>query len=86
MEHELKVWPEYWDVLVSGEKSFEVRRDDRGFQKGDVLILRRTHAGSARVDTTFPALRRRVAWILTGGQFGIEAGYVVMAVVPEARA
>ena len=34
MTHELKTLPKYFDAIVVGEKTFEVRRDDRGFQKG----------------------------------------------------
>lgn len=40
-EHELKLRVEYWDAIASGEKCFEVRKDDRGFQKGDFLILKK---------------------------------------------
>lgn len=45
--HELKVWPEYFDALASGEKSFEFRKDDREprFAVGDVLRLREYHPG-----------------------------------------
>jgi hypothetical protein len=39
-EHELKVWPQFFDALLSGDKTFEVRKDDRGFHVGDVLWLR----------------------------------------------
>lgn len=90
-EHNLKVWPEYWDALVSGEKTFEVRRDDRGFQVGDTLVLRKTalprplFEGSKALGSPFTTgeeIRKRVLWILTGGQFGIEPGYVVMAIGP----
>jgi hypothetical protein len=40
--HELKVWPEYFDALVGGDKTFEFRKDDREprFAAGDVLRLR----------------------------------------------
>lgn len=38
--HELKVWPAYYQALASGQKSFELRFDDRGFQVGDLLDLR----------------------------------------------
>lgn len=86
--HKLKVWPEYWDVLASGEKKFEVRRDDRGFQRGDVLLLQRTHEISHNVELDYRGqpmyeIRKRVGWILTGGQFGIEPGYVVMSLEAE---
>lgn len=37
--HQLKISPNYMDAIKSGEKKFEDRRDDRGFQKGDVLEL-----------------------------------------------
>lgn len=45
MTHELKTLPQYWDAVQRGEKTFEVRRDDRGFQKGDVLELVRHYGG-----------------------------------------
>lgn len=89
MTHELKTLPAYWDAMRRGEKTFEVRRDDRGFQKGDMLELIR-HDGRNfcpemgadwnRLPTKDDhTLRREIAYILTGGQFGIEPGYVVMA-------
>jgi hypothetical protein len=38
--HELKLVQPYYDEVVSGVKSFVVRKDDRGFQLGDVLRLK----------------------------------------------
>ena len=38
-EHVLKTWTTYFNAVVSGGKNFEVRKDDRGFQKGDILCL-----------------------------------------------
>lgn len=37
--HVLKVVPPYMDALLDGSKTFEVRRNDRGFQRGDTLVL-----------------------------------------------
>jgi hypothetical protein len=73
-EHVLKTVERYWDGLAAGEKTFEVRRNDRGFQIGDILVLLRgtDAAESGRF------VRKRVAYILEGGQFGIEPGYVVL--------
>lgn len=84
IEHKLKTWPVYFDAVKRGEKPFEVRRDDRGFQKGDVLILQRTCEDSLHlVDYDYHGkvaheLRHEITYILTGGQFGIEPGYVVL--------
>ncbi len=38
--HELKTVPRYFYRLWDGSKKFEVRRNDRGFEVGDILILR----------------------------------------------
>lgn len=38
--HELKCWPEFFERIKDGSKTFEVRRDDRGFQAGDSVLLR----------------------------------------------
>lgn len=96
-EHELKVATAYFDALASGEKNFEVRRDDRGFQRGDVLVLRRYGKSFSSAIGAFQYLRgtsncmaseadtvrRRITYVLTGGQFGIEPGFVVLGLAAE---
>ena len=39
MIHELKTWPQFWPALCDGSKTFELRKNDRGFEVGDILIL-----------------------------------------------
>lgn len=41
MIHELKILPEYFDAVVSRKKTFEIRKNDRGFQEGDTVILKK---------------------------------------------
>lgn len=82
-EHELKTLAPYWDALGTGEKTFEVRRDDRGFQRDDILLLHRMDEEKPfyydrRSDASKRTLRFKITYVLTGGQFGIEPGYVVM--------
>lgn len=40
MEHELKIWPQYYCRVADGSKTFEVRDNDRGFQSGDTVVLK----------------------------------------------
>ena len=40
MIHELKILPEYFEAVAGGAKSFELRKDDRGFTVGDEIILK----------------------------------------------
>ena len=37
--HDLKIWPEHYNNVKSGTKTFEIRINDRGFQKGDFVNL-----------------------------------------------
>lgn len=37
MTHEIKIEKPYADAVLSGDKTFEVRYDDRGYQKGDEI-------------------------------------------------
>jgi hypothetical protein len=43
-EHELKTWPGFFAGLTDGTKTAEVRRNDRSYQVGDVLVLREFNA------------------------------------------
>lgn len=81
--HDLKTWPAYWPALESGAKTFEIRRNDRGFQPGDTLNLREwdpdTELYSGRT------LQRRVNYVLRDAeQFGLQSGYTILGMGPVA--
>jgi hypothetical protein len=40
MRHELKTEVRFFEAVQSGAKTFEIRRNDRGFSVGDELLLR----------------------------------------------
>lgn len=40
MDHELKIWPEFYKRVADGSKTFEVRDNDREFQCGDTVTLK----------------------------------------------
>lgn len=50
MEHNLKTLPKYFKAVVKGEKTFEVRKDDRDYQVGDTLLLQKYDNGQYLVD------------------------------------
>lgn len=37
--HVLKCWPKFFKAIVSGEKTFELRKNDRDFRVEDTLLL-----------------------------------------------
>jgi hypothetical protein len=79
-KHDLKCWPDYFHAVARGDKPFDVRRDDRGYQKGDVLNLREYDPKGLTEGSRYSGNAEQVlvTYVLTGGQFGIEPGYVVM--------
>jgi ASC-1-like (ASCH) protein len=78
MNHELKTWSEYFIAILSGEKKFEVRKNDRDYKVGDTLILKEWNCGLA--EYTGAVLEVKVKYILYGGQFGINEDFCVMSI------
>jgi len=73
----LKCEQPYFEDMSEGLKTFEVRRDDRDFSKGDLLHLREWNAALTRGYTGRSCIRT-VSYVLLGGAFGIETGFVVL--------
>lgn len=69
----LKTDPEPFSELLSGRKTFEWRKDDRGFRVGDVLCLREHED-----DYTGRSVVARVTYLLKE-RYGVPEGYCVMA-------
>jgi len=84
MEHELKTWPQFFQAISTGRKTFEVRKNDRGFNAGDVLRLREWDPAcshmSPRHQYTGNEMRMKVTYVLTGEAFGIKDGFCVMGI------
>lgn len=88
MVHDLKTLDRYYDAIEDGRKTFEVRLNDRAFQTGDILRLRKVNDKGYYVDYTAAWIERRITYILQGGQFGIEPRYCVLglgSIPPSAR-
>ena len=39
MTHHLKCWPKYYYSVKEGMKRFEIRKNDRGYKIGDIIVL-----------------------------------------------
>lgn len=74
--HELKTWPSFFNAVMNDIKQFEVRKFDRPFKIGDVLLLREYNPKTESY--TGAVCTRQISYILNGGQFGIEEGFCVM--------
>lgn len=76
--HELKTWPEYYDAILHDFKKFEIRENDRDYKTGDVLLLKKYNPDTK--EYTGEELAVKVTFLLEGGSFGLEEGYVIMSI------
>lgn len=76
MTHVLKCWPAEFDAMASGAKTFEYRKNDRGFSCGDTLQLCRWEPAEMR--DTGERLLFNITYILHGGIFGVPEGFAVL--------
>jgi hypothetical protein len=83
--HELKCVPPYFDAVLDGTKTYELRLDDgRGFQVGDVLHLREYVMAEGY---TGRETRRRVTHVLRDAEdFGLAPGCAVLSLAALAPA
>lgn len=76
MTHALKTWTAYFEAVEKGDKTFEVRKFDRPFKVGETLLLQQWD--EIHQEYTGKETERVITYILEGGQFGIENGFIVM--------
>ncbi|ERT22700.1 DUF3850 domain-containing protein [Enterococcus faecalis] len=71
--HHLKILPEYFEAVVSGNKCFEIRKNDRGYKVGDILRLNEYEDG--KYTGNF-----HVAEITYITDYAQQDGYVVLGI------
>lgn len=93
-DHTLKVVPPYFEALLDGTKTFEIRANDRAFQKGDRLVLWEFNARGETVPCTdYPcslhrprAVTATVGFVYSGDpryrmKDALAPGYVVLSLL-----
>jgi hypothetical protein len=74
--HELKTWPQYFAAVRSGKKRFEIRRNDRDFSVGDILVLREFDPDSDAY--TGQIEERQITFLLSEEDYGVIHGFVAI--------
>ena len=96
-EHELKIWPAPFEAVVDRSKRHEIRRADRPFAVGDVLVLREWeperewtgdgHRLMPQTDYngyTGRWVQVRVTYVTQPGTWGLPADLCVMTIAVDA--
>jgi hypothetical protein len=73
--HELKTYPEYFRAVWKGNKTFEVRRNDRDFKQGDGLLLKEWDPETGEYSGVW--ICKRITYILNDPGYCKE-GFVIL--------
>lgn len=78
MIHEIKLDTQFCDAVLCGEKTFEVRMNDRGYQKGD--WVRFIPVGTLFHPVNHPIKDKvyEITYVLSG--WGLQDGFCVFAI------
>lgn len=78
MLHELKIKTEYFEAVVRGLKTFEIRKNDRKFQVDDLIVLKEINHNLQYTKRSFQGV---ITYITN---FKQQSGYVVFGFKPAA--
>ena len=79
MTHDLKILPKWFEDIKFGLKNFEIRKNDRDYKFGDILVLKEWDGKHY----TGRIAEFRVGYIYYGnGEYGVEEGYCIMGLYP----
>lgn len=77
LTHYLKTWPDVFEETWAGRKVHEWRRDDRGFELGDRVVLEEFEpAGERYLGRKITA---EITFISRGPEWGIPEGFAVFS-------
>ena len=91
--HNLKLNIEFCDAVYQGIKTFEIRKNDRGFQTGDFIIFVATNGFYSRDPITLVEKEKathpinnklyEITYVLNG--WGLKNGYVALGIKERRR-
>lgn len=75
--HELRIRPEYYDAILNGIKTHEIRKNDKDFRVGDSIKF-----DVMKEEIYYAPERYTITHILTAEEFpeGIREGYAILSI------
>ena len=74
--HKLKTWPMFFQAVLEGSKPFELRKNDRHFNVGDILILEEYDPDAEGY--TGRKCERKISYVLDANPFIDLHGHVIL--------
>lgn len=81
MIHKIKIREDFADAVLRGDKAFEIRENDRGYQRGDLLRFKAVDKLGIPTEHPINGATYEVTYVLSG--WGIKEGYVALSIAPH---
>jgi len=79
MHHEIKIQKEFAEAVFHGEKTFEIRNNDRGYQKGDLISFKVMDGYFNNLTHPLNDMTFEITYVL-GSFVGLAPDYVAFAI------
>ena len=78
--HKIKIWQKFADQIASGKKTFEIRKNDRCYKRGDYIEFQVVTNDKTPqiIEHALNNLVFEITYVIAG--FGLEEGYVVFSI------
>lgn len=76
--YKIKLLLNFCDDVLSGDKNFEIRENDRGYQKGDRVVFQPYEPTDPFVKHPISEKVYEITYVLNG--WGLKNGYVVFGI------
>ena len=83
--HNIKLSIKFCDAVLNGEKTFDIRKNDRGYQKGDHIRFKPVYFSPIQ-NSAYHAIQEReyeITYVLNG--WGLNDGFVALAIKETER-
>ena len=75
MYHKIKLQENFCDAVLYKEKTFELRYNDRGYQKGDNILFVPVDINGIKISHPIEKMLYEITYVING--WGLGNGYVV---------
>ena len=79
LPHFLKCDPEWFWLVATGKKFCELRKDDRNYELGDILIVSEYYRNGTEPYYTGSVFACRVSWMIKNGEF-LKEGHSLLGI------
>ena len=83
MTHQIKLRQEFAEAVASGDKPFEIRYNDRGYQKGDLIKFEIVDSMDVHCYHEIENKLYEITYVIGG--WGLQEGYVVFGIKERKR-